>query len=190
MRLVLALTGASGAVYGLRTLDALTALGHEVHLVPSRAFETVLRHETGKSLVELREKAAAIYREEDTSAPPASGSFQHDGMAVVPCSLKTLAAIAHGYADNLVTRAAMTCLKERRRLVLVTRETPLDLITIRNMEAVTEAGGTILPASPGFYHQPKDVGELVDHVVGKTLDQLNVPHDLFARWRGLPEPPG
>lgn len=190
MRIVLALTGASGALYGLRALEALTSLGHEVHLVPSRAFETVLKHETGRSLAEVAERAAATYREDDVSAPPASGSFQHDGMAVVPCSLKTLAAIAHGYADNLVTRAAMTCLKERRKLVLVTRETPLDLITIRNMEAVTEAGGTVLPASPGFYHQPKNVDELVDHVVGKMLDQLNVPHDLFARWRGLPEPPG
>ncbi|MGC9554534.1 MAG: UbiX family flavin prenyltransferase, partial [Thermoplasmatota archaeon] len=114
----------------------------------------------------------------------ASGSFQYDGAVIVPCSLKTLAALAHGYADNLITRMGLCALKEGRRLVVVPRETPLDLASLRNLVAVRENGAVVLPAMPGFYHHPRGINDLVDYVVGKILDQLGIPHQLFERWSG------
>ena len=184
------ISGASGVVYGVRAVEVLAKSGHEVHVVVSKGAEAVARHEMGLDLAErLQDIGGDVtrYDEEDASARPASGSFLVDGTLVIPASLRTVAAIAHGYADTLVTRAAMVALKERRRLVLVPRETPVDLITVRNWETLIEAGARLVPAMPGFYHRPRRMEDLVDHVVGKALDSLGVAHELFARWD--PEPP-
>lgn len=190
-RYVVGLSGASGIVYGVRTVETLAGLGHELHLVVSNGAPKVAHHEMG---IDLADHLGRIdgditrHRIDDTAARPASGSFLHDGMIVAPASLRTTAAIAGGLADNLLTRAALVTLKESRPLVLVPRENPLDLITLRNWTTLREAGARIAPAMPGFYHQPKDIDDLVDHVVGKALDQLGVQHELYARWD--PDRPG
>lgn len=192
--LVVGITGASGVVYGVRLVQALLERPLEVHLIVSPDGRKVLAHELG-----LEGDVTAILRRdyggghhpaarlrdhapESFFAPPASGSFRHDGMAVVPCSMKTLAAVAAGLADNLLNRAADICLKERRPLVLVPRETPLSRIHLGNMLRVSEAGAVVLPPAPGFYHRPQKVSDLVDFVVARILDQLGLPHDLLAPW--------
>jgi 4-hydroxy-3-polyprenylbenzoate decarboxylase len=133
---------------------------------------------------EVERLADYVYSPEDFTSPIASGSYRFDGMVVIPCSMRTLAGIASGFSDTLITRAAEVCLKERRRLVLVTRETPLSLVQLRNMAAVSEAGAVVLPACPAFYSRPQSVGELVDVVVGRVLDQLGIDNELFPRWEG------
>lgn len=193
-RIVVGVTGASGAVYAQRLLQALVRKPLEVHLIVSRDGRQVAAHELGPNgrLAEAYEKGGgsgrhpearlAEHAPDDFFALPASGSFRHDGMVVVPCSMKTLAAVATGKADNLLTRAADICLKERRRLVLVPRETPLSLLHLENMLRVTRAGGVILPPAPGFYHQPRQVTDLVDFVVARILDQLGLEHELLGEW--------
>lgn len=187
-RYVVAFSGASGIVYGVRLLEVLLDQGHEVHLVVSDGAFKVARHEMGIGRAELLEglprPPAAVYDEKETAAKPASGSFLHDGMFVVPASLKTTAGIAHGYAENLVVRSALVCLKEGRPLVVCPRDTPLDLVSLRNWVTLKEAGASVVPAMPGFYHRPETIDDLVDHLVGKLLDQMRIPHDLFARWEG------
>jgi 4-hydroxy-3-polyprenylbenzoate decarboxylase len=177
MRILVALTGASGIAYGSRLVEVLKKGRHDVHVVVSEGAKAV-----------AKEEGAALPRgdfgERELSAPFASGSHLFDAMAICPCSLKTLGEIANGVGNSLITRAAEVALKERRKLVLVVRETPLSYIAIKNMETVTLAGGVILPASPGFYHKPKKIADMVDFVVGKTLDQLGVENNLFARWKG------
>ena len=155
-----------------------------MHLTISPAAEINLKLETGLSRNKLKKLADHFYQVNDLSAPIASGSFLVDGMAVVPCSMRTLAAIANGYTDNLIARAADVSLKERRTLVLVPRETPLNQIHLKNMLTLARAGAVILPASPGFYHSPKTINDLVDHVVGKVMDALHIEHKLFKRWAG------
>ena len=142
-----------------------------------------MKYETKHSFNDLKNKASFCYDNKNLFAAPASGSFQLDGMIVCPCSMKTLSAIANGYSDTLISRAASCCLKENKKLILVTRETPLDLPGIKNMLAAKEAGSVILPAMPGFYHKPKKIADLVDFIVGKILDQLDVNHSLFKRWK-------
>ncbi len=176
MRILVAITGASGIIYGRRLAEELRKGKHEVYVVASSGAEKVAKAE-GERL------PACDFGRDDFSAPFASGSSAVDAMAVCPCSLKTLGEIANGVGNGLVTRAAEVMLKERRKLVLVVRETPLSYIAIKNMETVTLAGAVILPASPGFYHLPKKVGDLVDFIVGKTLDQLGVENHLFKRWK-------
>ena len=176
MRILVAITGASGIAYGKRLVEELKSSKQDVSVVVSEGARAVAKAE-GETLPK------SDFSEKDLSAPFASGSFQADAMVVCPCSLKTLGEIAGGLGSNLVSRAAEVMLKERRRLVLVVRETPLSYIAIKNMETVTLAGGIILPACPGFYHNPKSVGDLVDFVVGKTMDQLGVAHKLFRRWK-------
>lgn len=182
MRLVVAITGASGVIYGLRFLEVAKKLGIETHLILSEwgsktiAIETQHNGEYAKSL------AFKYYDEFNMAAPFSSGSFGIDGMAVIPCSMKTLASIANGFDDTLISRAAGVCLKESRKLVLVPRETPLSRIHLENMLRASSAGAIILPSMPGFYHRPRTLDDLVNHVVGKTLDQFNVQHDLYARW--------
>ncbi len=184
MRLIVAISGASGAVYGVRALRALRDLDVETHLVLTDAALETIRLETDYTKAKVESLASETHRIDDITSRIASGSFRTDGMLVVPCSMKTLAGIASGYSDNLLLRAADVTMKERRRLVLVVREAPLSLIHIENMARVTRAGAVVLPAVPAFYHRPKTVDELVDQVVGKALDLLGVSHELFKRWDG------
>jgi len=182
-RVLVCLTGASGAIYGVRLLRALKEKGHEVHLIVSKWGEETLKYETGLTEKELGKEADFIYGETDLAAGPASGSFLIDAMVVVPCTMKTLAGIAHGYADNLIARAADCSLKERRKLIIVPRESPLNLIHIRNMATVTEAGAIVIPASPAFWAKPKTIEELVDSVVERILSHIGVDQDS-AVWTG------
>lgn len=184
LRLVVAITGASGVIYGIRTLQALKKLGVESHLLMSEWGQRNVKIETDYTVEYVRSLALKAYEDENLAAPVSSGSFRTDGMAVVPCSMKTLASIANGFDDSLVSRAAGVCIKEHRKLVVVPRETPLSKIHLDNMSKLAEAGATILPAMPGFYHRPSTLDELVSHVVGKVLDQFGIEHDLFRRWAG------
>jgi 4-hydroxy-3-polyprenylbenzoate decarboxylase len=181
-KIVIAMTGASGTIYGLRLLEELNERGHEVHFIISPTAKEIFEYENGYEIKEIYGLASKIYENDDFSCELASGSFVHDGMVIVPCSLKTLAGIANGYANNLITRAATCSLKEGRKLILVPRETPLDLVSLRNMVSVKEGGAVILPAMPAFYHKPTTIKELVDYIVGKILDQLGIEHSLFEKW--------
>lgn len=190
--LVLAMTGASGAPYAVRLLQVLCRSGRTVHLTISPSGAEVLRAEAGIDVDPSRFDPAVFgdlapgrlhyHHHGDFSAGIASGSFETSGMVVAPCSMSTLAAIAHGITENLVTRAADVHLKERRKLVLVPRETPLSLVHLENMAAVTRAGAVVLPAMPGWYHRPEALADLVDFVVARICDQLGVAHALGRRW--------
>ena len=199
-RIVVGITGASGAVYAARLVQLLVQAGVETHLVVSPLGQRLLQDELGMEGVDLAALAGVdsesadaqdlvpeglVYHHfRDVGATIASGSFRHDGMIICPCSSNTLGSIAHGSAQNLIHRAAHVTLKERRRLVLVHRETPLSLIDIRNMAAVTDAGAIVAPANPGFYMLPATLAEVVDFVVGRCLDLVEVEHDLNVRWSG------
>src|SRR5262245_60567904 len=193
------ITGGSGAPYALRLLAALTSAGHDVHAVISTAGEKVMQLESGLNLGStLREKEAALLRVIENegegkgsvrlfdpmnlAAPVSSGSFPCAGMAIVPCSTGTLGRIANGISSNLIERAADVTLKERRRLVVVPRETPLSEIHLRNMLTLRQAGADILPAMPAFYHRPRNISDIVDMIVGRILDRLGVENSLFYRW--------
>lgn len=185
-RLIIAITGASGAVYGVRLLRLLKNIdGVETHLIVSAAGELTLEHELGMEPEELSLLADHHYDVHEVGAAVASGSFKNAGMIVAPCSMKTLSAIAHGYCDNLITRAADVNLKERRRLVLMTRETPLNLAHIRNMEAVTQMGGIIYPPLPAFYCHPVSIDEMVDQTVRRVLELFDIEDDQIVRWSGM-----
>lgn len=184
MRLVVAITGASGVIYGIRMLEVLKELGVETNLIMSEWGAKNVKIETDRTADYVRSLAAKCYEDDNMAAPMSSGSFKTDGMAVVPCSMKTLASIANAFDDSLVSRAAGVCIKEQRKLVLVPRETPLSKIHLDNMAKLADSGAVILPAMPGFYHRPKTMDDLVDHVVGKVLDQFNIDHGLFKRWGG------
>lgn len=185
-RLLVAITGASGAVYGLRLLQALgNEPGIETHLVVSDAGWLTLRHELGIGAEALNPLVHTLHDAAHIGAGPASGSFRCQAMVVAPCSMRTLAAIAHGLSDNLITRAADVMLKERRRLVLMARETPLHLGHLRNMVSVTEMGAIVCPPMPAFYLKPETVDDIVNASVARVLDLLDVPHTLSSRWTGL-----
>ncbi len=185
-RIVVAISGASGAVYGVRLLQVLRELGLvQTHLTVSDAALLNLQQELDMSRFQVEALADVVHPVHDVGAAIASGSFQCDGMVVAPCSMRTLAAVAHGLSDNLITRAADVILKERRRLILMVRETPLNLAHLRNMTSVTEMGGIIFPPLPGFYHRPQTVAELVDHTVSRVLDLLGLPQPQAPRWGGL-----
>ena len=184
MRLVVAITGASGVIYGIRALEVLKKLDVETHLIMSEWGAKNVKIETDKTADYVRSLAAKYYEDDNMAAAVSSGSFKTDGMAVIPCSMKTLASVANAFDDSLVSRAAGVCLKERRKLVLVPRETPLSKIHLENMARLADAGSVILPAMPGFYHRPKTMDDLIDHVVGKVLDQFDIDHGLFKRWGG------
>jgi len=176
---VVGVTGASGACYARRLLEVLCR-DAKVHVIVSDVAAQIAIHE-GVSLAGFN---ATYHQNDKLFASIASGSHKYDGMVVIPCSAKTLAAVASGYADNLITRTADVCLKEGRKCILVTREMPLSKIHLKNMLAAEEAGATIMPASPGFYHKPKTIDDLVDMVVARVLDHLDVEHDLIQRWSG------
>ena len=185
-RIIVAISGASGAVYGARLLQVLRGLpGIETHLVVSDAGWRNLQHELGMERPAAQALAHQVHDVNNVGAAIASGSFQCHAMVVAPCSMRTLAAIAHGLADNLLTRAADVMLKERRRLVLMVRETPLHLAHLRNMVAVTEMGGIVCPPLPAFYLRPQTVEDVVNHSVARVLDLIDVDHQLAPRWQGL-----
>jgi 4-hydroxy-3-polyprenylbenzoate decarboxylase len=185
-RLVVAITGATGAVYGVRLLQQLSATpGIETHLVVSDAAVLTLHQETGMQRRELEALAHVVHKNRDIGASIASGSFLTDGMVIAPCSMKTLASVALGLSDNLIARAADVMLKERRRLVLMVRETPFNLAHLRNMTSVTEMGGVVFPPLPSFYHKPASIEEMVDHTVGRVIDLFGIAHALAPRWAGM-----
>lgn len=186
------MTGASGAIYAVRLLKRLAPVAERIDLILSENAPAVLATEMGITLT--RPYTAAAYLGEafpsvqflgpkDYFTPPASGSYRHDGMVIIPCSMGTLGRIASGVSDDLTTRAADVCLKERRRLILVARETPLNLIHLRNMVTVTEAGATVLPAVPAFYHNPKTIDDLIDTVVSRVLQNLGLSQDITPQWQ-------
>ncbi len=183
-KFVVAMTGASGALYGVKLLGELATRDYEVYLIMSENAQRIMSYETGVDPQKMERYATGIYQNTDSFSPLASGSFRHDGMVIAPCTMKTLAGIAHGYADTLITRVALCALKESRPLILVPRETPLDLASLENMVMAKKNGAIILPAIPAFYYKPVTIEDLVNYVVGKILDQLGIQHTLFTRWKG------
>ena len=185
-RLVVAITGASGALYGVRLLEALRSLEDvETHLMISDAGVLSMHHELDLKRKDVEALADVVHNARDVGACIASGSFQSEGMVIAPCSMKTLASVAHGLSDNLISRAADVILKERRRCVLMVRETPFNLAHLRNMTAVTEMGGIIFPPLPALYHRPESIVDMVDHTVARVLDLFQITHAIAPRWTGL-----
>lgn len=185
-RIVVAITGATGAIYGVQLLHRLGAMAQvETHLVMSDAAVLTLHQELDLQRRQVEALADVVHRHRDIGAAIASGSFQTDGMVVAPCSMKTLASVAHGLSDNLVARAADVALKERRRLILMVRETPFNLAHLRNMTAVTEMGGIIFPPLPGFYHRPASIAQMVEHTIDRVVDLLGLDNTQAARWAGM-----
>ncbi len=181
--LVVGISGASGVIYGIRLLEVLKEnTDITVHLVVSEPAKQIIGIETDHSITDVEAMADHLWNEREFTAPIASGSHKTAGMVVVPCSMKTLAGIANGFSDTLIGRSADICLKEDRRLVLVPRETPLSLIDLENMVKVRRAGAAVLPACPGFYPKPQSVDEMIDFIVGRVLDLLNIEHGLYHRW--------
>jgi 4-hydroxy-3-polyprenylbenzoate decarboxylase len=184
MKLVIAITGASGVIYGKRLLEVLQNKKIETHLIISKAAEKIIEHELETTKKEIEKLASYVYSVDDLTASIASGSFKTDAMIIIPCSMKTLAGIAHGYSENLILRVADVMLKEKRKLILVPRETPLNPIHIDNMlKLARQEGVTIAPAMPAFYHKPTTISAVVDFVVGKILDLLDIEHTLYKRWK-------
>ena len=185
-RIIVAISGASGAIYGVRLLQLLGEVPQvETHLTVSAAGSLNLQHELDMSRQQIEKLADVVYPVHDVGAALASGSFQCHGMVVAPCSMRTLGSIAHGLSDNLITRASDVMLKERRRLILMVREAPLNLAHLRNMISVTEMGGVIFPPTPGFYQRPTSLAEMVDHTVSRVIDLLGLPQAHVPRWNGL-----
>ncbi len=189
LRIVIGVTGASGAIYPLRLLSRLQRPDVEVHLILSRSGEKTLFLETGKKAADLKSLAHACWSVDDIAAPLASGSFHTDAMVIAPCSIHTMSAIAHGISSNLLTRAADVVLKERRRLVLMVRESPFHLGHLRAMTQLAEMGAIIAPPIPGFYNQPATVEDLVDSSVDRVLDLLDLADEKVLRWAGPHQPP-
>ncbi|MDD4650735.1 MAG: UbiX family flavin prenyltransferase [Methanothrix sp.] len=187
MEIVVGISGASGAAYAIRLLQVLREKGNIIHLVITESAARIIEIETDHQLKEIQDLADHVYSPRDFGAPVASGSHLFDGMVVIPCSMGTLSGIACGASDTLITRAASVCLKEKRRLIIVPRETPLGLVQLRNMVTAAEAGAVVLPACPAFYSRPESLDDLVDVLVGRVLDLLGVENDLYRRWQGTPE---
>ena len=188
MRLIVAITGASGVIYGKSLLEVLHNKNIETHLVISQTAERIIKHELDIAKKDVENLANHIYEAGDWNSPIVSGSFKTDGMVIVPCSMKTLAGIANGYSDNVILRAADVTLKERRKLILVPRETPLNVIHLQNMLDLAKQGVLIVPAMPAYYHKPKTIEALADYVVGKVLDLLGIEHTLYKRWQEIQAP--
>lgn len=184
MEIVVAISGASGVQYGVRLLQVLKEKGCAVHLVITDSARKIMEVETDLRPEDVEMMADCAYAPYDFTAPIASGSHLFDAMAIIPCSMGTLAGVATGSSNTLITRAADVCLKEKRKLILVPRETPLSIIQLKNMVYAAEAGAVILPASPAFYSRPENLEDLVDVLVGRVLDILGTPHDLYRRWGG------
>jgi flavin prenyltransferase len=185
MRIVIGITGASGVIFGIRALEALKALSVETHLILSRWSRATIAHETHYSLDQVEALASVVHHEDNQAASISSGSFKTDGMIIAPCSMKTLAGIRSGYGDTLICRAADVILKERRKLVLLARESPFSEIHLENMLALTRMGVVILPPIPAFYNRPKTLDDVVTHVVGRLLDQFGLDMPGVCRWSGF-----
>ncbi|MQA86967.1 MAG: UbiX family flavin prenyltransferase [Streptosporangiales bacterium] len=183
-RVVVGITGATGAIFGIRVLEQLGDLGVETHVCISHWGERNIEHETGRRASDVRALASAAYPAGDLAAIPSSGSFRTDGMVIAPCSMRTVAAIASGLSDNLITRCADVALKESRKLILMTRETPLNEIHLTNMLKLAQMGVTIMPPVPAFYNHPQTIDDVVDHIVGRALDQLGLDSPAVRRWSG------
>jgi 4-hydroxy-3-polyprenylbenzoate decarboxylase len=182
-KIVIGFSGASGIIYGIRLLEVLHSINIQTFLIVSEWAKKNIEIETDKTLEYVKSLSSINYDNFKLDASVSSGSFLHDGMVIVPCSMKSLSSIANGYDDTLISRAASVTLKESRKLILVPRETPLSRIHLENMIKLQDAGAIILPAMPGFYHKPSTIDEIVDHLVGKILDQLKIKQDLFRRWK-------
>jgi len=180
--IIIAITGASGVVYSLKLLEALKKLNIETGIVVSEPAETVINHELKIKLEDIKKLANHFYESHDLSSSINSGSFNFDSLVIVPCSMKTLSAIASGYGNNVITRVADVALKEKRKTVIVPRETPLRAIHLENMLKIAKEGGVILPAMPAFYHNPENIDDMVNFIVGKILDSLDIDNNLFKRW--------
>lgn len=181
-RLIVGISGATGIVYGIRALDILRELGIESHLVVSRAAQLTRTYETDLSKAQLNERADQVWSIDDLGAPLSSGSFRTLGMLIAPASMRTVGEIASGVTSSLLSRAADVTLKERRPLVIMAREAPLNLIHLRNLTTITEAGGTIFPPVPAFYHRPTSLAEVIDHTVGRALAQFGIESDIYPVW--------
>jgi flavin prenyltransferase len=179
---LVAMTGATGAVYGIRVLETLRELGVETHLIVSRWADATIKAETDRRPDDVRKLATVVYEEGDLAAAPARGSFETSGMIVVPCSMRTLAAVANGLSDNLIQRAAEVHLQERRKLVMLVRESPLSVIHLENMLRLAKAGAVVAPPVPAFYAKLRSLDDMVDHTVGRALDQLGIEHERIRRW--------
>ena len=179
---LVAMTGATGAVYGIRVLETLRELGVETHLIVSRWADATIKAETDRRPDDVRKLATAVYEEGDLAAAPSRGSFETSGMIVVPCSMRTLAAVANGLSDNLIQRAAEVHLQERRKLVMLVRESPLSVIHLENMLRLAKAGAVVAPPVPAFYAKLRSLDDMVDHTVGRALDQLGIEHERIRRW--------
>lgn len=184
--IIVGITGATGSIYGIRMLQVLSSINNiETHLVISKAGKINIEYETDWKIKDIESLATLSYDIGDIAAPLSSGSFRRHAMIIAPCTIKTMSAIAHSYTDNLITRSADVTLKEKRKLVLMVRETPLHIGHIRNMERLAEIGAVIMPPVPAFYHKPTTIQEIIDQTIGKTLDILDIEHNLYARWSGL-----
>jgi len=184
MRIVLGISGASGAIYGIRLLEALRQSGVETHLVITDSARYIIEMETNYQVEQVEALADFVYDNRHLGAAIASGSFKTDGMVIAPCSIKTISALANSYNDNLLIRAADVTLKEKRKLVVVPRETPLHAGHLRLLTTVAELGAVVLPPMPAFYHLPQSIDDIINQIVGKILDQFNLDHQLFRRWNG------
>ena len=185
-RLIVGITGTTGVIYGVRLLQILSEIKDvETHLIISDTGELCIAYETDWKIDDVKALADFSYDIRDMGASISSGSFKRDGMVVIPCSMKTLSALANSYDENLLIRAGDVTLKERKKLVLVPRETPLHLGHLRNLERACEIGATILPPSPAFYHKPKTIQDIIDHTIGRIIDIFDIEHDLVPRWQGL-----
>lgn len=182
MKIIVGITGASGVIYGHRLLEILASMKIETHLIVSKSAELVIGEEMVVTSDSFKKIATHWYDESNLSAPVASGSYKIDAMVIAPCSMKTAAGIANGYAENLILRSADVVIKQQKKLILVPRETPFSSIHLRNMSTLAKHGVTILPASPGFYSRPQTINDMVDFVVGKVLDSLEIEHALYTRW--------
>jgi len=184
MRIVVAITGASGSIYAIKLLEELKRRKHEIFLIVTKNAKKIMKYEMNYDEKNLAKFSKEIYGEDSMDSKLASGSFMYDAMVIAPCSLKSMAAIANGLALNLVARVAICCLKEGRKLIVVPRETPLDLMSLENMVKLRRAGVVVLPAMPAFYHKPKSIDDLVNYIVGKIMEQIGIEHDLYEKWRG------
>ncbi len=184
-RIVVGITGATGVIYGIRLLEVLRDASIESHLILSDVAKKCIGLETSFTVDHVESLAHRVYSVKDMAAPISSGSFRTHGMVIAPCTIKTLSGVAHSYDENLIIRAADVTLKERRRLILVVRETPLHKGHLELMTRVADLGGIILPPVPAFYHSPSTIDDLIDHAVGKILDLMGIEHSLFRRWEGV-----
>ncbi|HHU75956.1 MAG TPA: UbiX family flavin prenyltransferase [Firmicutes bacterium] len=184
VKIIVGISGATGAIYGIRTLETLSRLNIESHLIITGAGKRTIELESDYNPEDVEKMASKVYHIDDIAAPISSGSFRTDGMLIAPCSIKSLSAIANSFNTNLLVRAADVALKEKRKLVLLIRETPLHLGHLRLMTTVAEMGGILLPPMPAFYNFPQTIDDLVNQSVGKALDQFALDHNLFQRWRG------